>query len=285
MSHRLIADVGGTNVRFALVAAGGTSDPLPRTSRYTVADLADCAAGIDRFVSESDVDAGSISECVIAAAGPLLDGVIRLTNAHWVLSEESISQHLDGAQVQLLNDLEAIGYLLPLLDHSEITTMDAGNPPQRAPLIAVNVGTGFNSSVAVPLKQGWTAMSAESGHAALSGPALAESDGVVDATTVESVLSGPGLARLRDASPEKATRIFSRVLGLSVRDLVLATGSWGGAYLCGGVIQNAPDLIDTETFFAALHHKGPMAERLLRVPIHRITTSEPTLKALARITL
>lgn len=280
MSQRLIADVGGTNVRFALVPARGTSAPISETARYSVADLRDCEAGFDRFLSETNIDPSSITECVIAAAGPIEDNVISLTNAHWTLDEAAISRKLNVANTRLLNDLDAIGYLLPLLTADEITTIAPGNPPKHAPLIAVNVGTGFNSSVAVPMKEGWTALTAESGHASLPRTDLGDSF-----DTVESVLSGPGLARLREAKPAEANQIFSHILGVCVRDLVLSTGSWGGVYLCGGVVQNAPDLIDERLFFDALHHAGPMAERLVSVPIHRITTSEPTLKALARMTL
>jgi len=185
-----------------------------------------------------------------------------------------------GAQTRLLNDLEAVGHLLPLLADGEIETIAPGEPPKRAPLIAINVGTGFNSAVAVPLRTGWTALSAESGHAALPRDAR-----VSGGETVEDILSGPGLAQLRTREGDAAHTIFSETLGLCVRDLVLDTGSWGGVYLCGGVMQNAPEVIGRAAFLEALYRDGPMAERIRRVPVHRITASEPTLKALSRIVI
>ena len=167
-----------------------------------------------------------------------------------------------------------------MLKAGEFATMIDAVPAPNAPLIAVNVGTGFNSSLAVPVDGNWTVLPAESGHASLS--AFAGSEGF---ETVESLLSGPGLARLLERQPEDAQRIFSRGLGMSVRNLVLSTGSWSGVYLCGGVVQNRPELIDIAEFSTAFLAEGPMAERLAHVPINRITAAEPTLKALARLSL
>jgi len=68
MPRRLIADVGGTNARFALVDAGGTHAALPEATRYAVADFPGVEAAMASFLDAQGVDAATIRRRADAVA-------------------------------------------------------------------------------------------------------------------------------------------------------------------------------------------------------------------------
>jgi len=137
-------------------------------------------------------------------------------------------------------------------------------------MIAVNVGTGFGAAVAIPAQGSWHPLATEPGHVRLYG----------DPGTVEDVLSGPGLARLRKADPDGWRARFSTSLGGITRDLVLATGAWGGVRFCGGVMGAWDEMVDARLFAEAFDIDGPMAARLAQVPLARIVHPYPALVGL-----
>lgn len=262
---RLIADIGGTNARFALVRPSEPIAPLvmPVASHATFLDaLAD-------FLGERGAN---VTSCAIAAAGPREEGFIDMTNTPWVIDAEAISAML-GCPVRLFNDLEAVACALPYLGADDLVTVRAGAQRNTAPMIAVNVGTGFGAAVAIPTAWGWHPLATEPGHLRLPGSQDGE---------VEDVLSGPGYARLRASEPN-ARASFSALLGRMVREIVLSTGSWGGVRFCGGVLDSWDDTVDLPAFFDAYDSPGRMTARLGSVPMHRIVRPVPGLLGLSRV--
>lgn len=274
---RLIADIGGTNARFALVRPGErTFEPfiLPVASSPTF-DTA-----LETVITALEIDPSSIGSCAIAAAGPVNDGRIKLTNAPWTIAADAVSRRLGNAPVRLFNDLEAVALALPFLAEGEALPLKPGNAAARAPMIALNVGTGFGAAVCLPSATGWHALATEPGHMTLPG-----APPWPGAETVEDVLSGPGLARLRADQPDHAKRIFSTLLGDACRNLILATGSWGGVYFCGGVMDGWQQTVDDTAFRDAFDRPGAMADRLGKVPLHRIMHKTPALLGLSHATI
>ncbi len=169
-------------------------------------------------------------------------------------------------------------------------------------MLAANVGTGFGAAVAVPTGAGWTALGTEAGHMSLA-PADPEELALLEGIrTVEDAFSGPGYARLfgggvQDGgetvrpSPDtsrleaQAIRrsIYSSVFGRLLGDLALATGAWGGVFLCGGVMSDLPRVMDVETVLRAFRAKGKMADRMERIALCRIAADPPAFVALAAI--
>ena len=63
-------------------------------------------------------------------------------------------------------------------------------------------------------------------------------------------------------------------------DLVLATAAWDGAFLCGSVARAWLGVADVDAFRSAFESKGPMRNRLGRVPTFLINEPEPALVGL-----
>ena len=85
----LLADVGGTNARFALAGAGRA--PVVRATR----DFADLAQALAHALER--LGAGRVDAVAVCAAGPPRDGEIRLTNCPWRVSESALASATGGA--------------------------------------------------------------------------------------------------------------------------------------------------------------------------------------------
>lgn len=297
---RLIADIGGTNARFALAGPEGARDvevlPVAGFAGFDAALAAYLAAGRD---------AGAITAAAIAAAGPRDGESVQLTNAPWRIDAGIVSRALGGVPVRVVNDLEAVALGLPALGAGDVEVI-AGTPPlvgERAepprPMLAANIGTGFGAAVAVPLPGGgWAALGAEPGHMTLT-PATPSEEGLLRAArSVEEAFSGPGYARLfgsplrdggetvqpvRDEAAGDDRRLYSRIFGRVLGDLVLATGAWGGVWLCGGVTADFARIFEIDEVLRAFRKKGKMSARMERVPLCRITIDAPAFRSLATV--
>lgn len=287
---RLIADIGGTNARFALADAEGTRD----VQVLPVADFPDFAPALAAYLGEGR----AVSSGAIAAAGPRDGGAVRLTNAPWRIDAAEVGQALGGVPVRVLNDLEAVALGLPALGPGDVE-MIAGEPvPGPLPMLAANIGTGFGAAVAVPVPGGWMALGTEAGHMSLI-PATPSEEALMRAVrSAEDAFSGPGYARLfgapvRDGGetvhpvadrPDGDERhLYSRVFGRLLGDLVLATGAWGGVWLCGGVVTDFDRVFERDEVLRAFRKKGKMSARMERVPLCRITVDAPAFRSLATV--
>lgn len=296
MSTRLLVDLGGTNARLALVGAEGFRPGTP-VVRLPVAAyagfgdlLADWREGPGRGVA--------VAAAAVAAAGPVEAGRIALTNLPWTVEAAAVSAALGGAAVRLLNDLEAVALALPALGEGAAEVLRPGSG--AGPRLALNVGTGLGGAVAVPLAAGWTALAAEPGHMRFGAVTEAERALLPMVATVEDLVSGRGIAELyrrlaghAAAIPADAVLARARTdpiaaavrdlmlaaLGRVAGDLVLATGAWGGVWLCGGV-ASAWERDWTAAILGPFEAKGPMRARMAQVAIRRITHPEPALVGL-----
>ncbi len=281
-SRRLIADIGGTNARFAFVEAGQA--PM-HVTKMAVKNHPTFEAALDTYL---DTLPWRPDGMAISAAGPLEDDIVRLTNAPWIVDARRVKAHLNGVPVRIYNDLEAVALGLPNFETADLTCVTAGAPPtEPLPMIAINAGTGLGAAVAIPSGSDWSVLATEGGHARLSSVTECEA-ALLDAfETFEDVLAGPGLARLRDQLGDHAEvrALYSGLLGRLSGDLVLATGAWGGVFYCGGVLHDWAAIIDETLLLASFQRKGAMTERMQHVPIHRILHETPAFVGLARAPL
>lgn len=308
-NRRLVADVGGTWSRFAI--SDGPRH-LGEVRTYRTAARSSFAETMAAYVT--DIGAAPAQDwCTsvrIAAAGPVDAGVVKLTNSTWRIAAAEISQALGDIPVSLVNDLEAVGLLLPHLTPADIRPI---GPPASGGLvgnrIAINVGTGFGTATAIRIGGGaWTVAAGEAGHMSLASTTPEEGAAFAELESVEDVLSGAGLARLhtamarqqgadeppadasvfasadRDPVASATVALMTSLLGRVCGDLALATASWDGVFLCGSVAKAWADVADAAMFRAAFERKGAMSTRMAAVPTHVIVTSDPALLGLTHAT-
>lgn len=270
MSRILLADIGGTNARFAWAAGGGQhSAPiiLPVAEHASLADAMRVATGGTR----PDL-------ALIALPGPVQGDRAVLTNSHW---GEIRAADLPSAQTRLLNDLQAQVHLLP---YAPARHLAGGEGDPSAPRLLANCGTGLGVALWVP---GAGAIPTEAGHATLAG-ATPEEDALITAlrsrfghASAERALCGPGLRTLAELTGPRAEPLFLDLLAGHLGSLALATGARGGVYLAGNICNARAEALAAPSFHARFTAKGRFQPWLSALPLRLITLAEPGLAALA----
>jgi glucokinase len=288
---RLIADIGGTNARFALVG----SDGLPADERHLlVRDHPDPASAIDAYL-----DGRRVEEAVIAVATPVESDAVSFTNSPWAFSIAALRERLGLRELAVINDFVAQALAMPHLAADELEAIGGGAPTPGRAAGVVGPGTGLGVSALVPGRAGWTALPSEGGHVSLA-PGTAREGRVLEAlrgrfghVSNERVLSGQGLLNLAQAlaeldgrgcpaaTPEEVTDlaraggcpscreaivVFSAMLGGAAGDLALTVGARGGVFVAGGVCLRLGPLFDRRAFRERFASKGRMRPYLEAIP-------------------
>ncbi len=130
----LLADIGGTNARFALLdAATGARGPI-RT--LPVAGHASPEAAAAAFLAGlGETGSPPPRAGVFAVAGPVVEQRCVLTNAAWVVDGAALRQALGLAELRVVNDFEALAHGLPhLVAPEDLHALGGGTPEPGAPL-------------------------------------------------------------------------------------------------------------------------------------------------------
>lgn len=313
--HRsaLVADIGGTNARFALAQDDGT---LAALGRYAVSAFSGPTEAANAFLQEHG--APPIGRAALAVAGPVTGDRVRLTNHPWDFSQRALREALGLDTLIVVNDLVAAAAAIPVLPREGAETVAGGDPLAGAPLAMLAPGTGLGTALLVPADRGassFLAVPAEGGHATLPPRDEFESALLARArlefahVSAERLVSGMGLPLLYrliaaetgavapldsaaaiadaagggDALAQRTIRQFCAFLGTVAGDLILSTGARGGLYLGGGILPQWGRLFAVAAFRERMIDKGRQRGFLEPVPVSMVTDAMPALRGLAAI--
>ena len=137
----LAGDIGATKTYLGLFTKdlNGLAE-----AEYKSNDYNSLEAIIHQFLEYQQVDSSRITAACMGVAGPVVNHRCELTNIDWVITAESLHQLFHGAPAALLNDLEAVGYGVPLLSEEELVALNPNGikRPGNAALIAAGTGLG-----------------------------------------------------------------------------------------------------------------------------------------------
>ncbi len=302
MRWRLIADVGGTNVRFARVIdeeniVDGCSYPVSRFESFLDA--------LRAYADETDGGLSGCSGAAIGAAGPVAMGSAHLTNIAWSIQEAEVAGEI-RAPCTLVNDVEAAAYCLPALSSHEFSVIGNAMPKLESAhrLLAANIGTGFGAAIHLKTPDGWFSSPSEAGHMSLRLPEEREANLRPHFKSVEHVLSGRGLANLHSALGEDTAALeaadicsrastdpkcaatlsfFTQIAGDVLGNLALAVAAWDGVFLFGSVAKGFAHVADHAQFREAFEDKGAMSEWMKRVPVALVEKQDAAMFGLAAL--
>jgi len=308
----LIADIGGTNVRFALTDAGGR---LRDVSVFACADYPDLLSAARAYLNTTPAG-NQAKRGAFAIACPVTGERVRMTNMDWAFSIDELRRQLGFDSLDVINDFAAIAHAAPHLSNDDRLQVGGGAAQVGAPVGVIGPGTGLGVSALIPTDGGGVALQTEGGHVTLAATnenearvihALRQRFGHVSA---ERALSGPGLVNLYETlaalggvaveplTPEqvsaqglarpnspcgKAVEMFCSMLGTVAADLALSLGAHGGIYIAGGIVAKIGDAFERSGFRQRFEAKGRFSAYLTDIPTYVITHPYPALLGLSDI--
>lgn len=309
VSKDVLIDAGGTNLRFALSHHGALSDVRVRsTSDFRSLDEALAA----EFPNGLPAD---VRRAFIGAAAAPKDGRAHLTNAGFTIDAGTLSRKYPSVAFHLLNDVEALAYLLT--DAATPARMiRKGEADADGAQVVIAPGTGLGAAFCIRDRDEFVIQATEAGHMTAAA-ASAELSPLLEILmrrngrlAAEDLLSGPGLSNIRAGlamlagdmnainDPIAAYEIvararadrgcldgcaveaFATLLGSFCGDCALAYYARGGVFLAGSLLNAISDLIVTNSFFEAFVKKGRMSDFIAPIPIALLTDKEPVLAGL-----
>jgi glucokinase len=302
---RVVADIGGTNARFATL--GATAHDLERIEVLRCADYRSIEDAIDHYRRTQGID--SLGEVCLAVAGPTDQDRTDPPNNPWAFSRRALERDL-GAPLTVINDFTAQARCIDALYPGELSWLGEPRPTERGIRAVLGPGTGLG--VSVETLQG-EIIPSEGGHAGFA-PTNGEEVEVLrllmsrfGRVSAERLLSGPGLENLywahrRIAEPQgpamtngpsaaeiadlaaqgdslaaKTVGSFFDVLASFAGDVALFAWATGGVYLSGGVMHKLAAFLDPERFRARFEEKGRFSRFCQAVPVAWISHELPGL--------
>lgn len=305
---RLLADIGGTNARFALELAPGSIELIKVLPCKSYATLADA---LRAYLAMPDVQAarlGAIRHAGIAIANPVTGDAVRMTNHHWEFSIEAMRVECGFDTLLVVNDFSALASALPHLADDQKWQVGGGAPAVGEPIGLVGAGTGLGVSGLVPCGNRFAVLRSEGGHVTFS-PANEREVAILqfawrqyEHVSAERLISGDGIELVYRALADRAglayehlsaaeitaralagecplcdetVEAFCGMLGTVAGNLAITLGAQGGVYIGGGIVPRLGERFGRSQFRARFEHKGRFVTYLQQVPTYVITAEYP----------
>lgn len=314
---RLLADIGGTNCRFALEPGPGQVTLIEVLACKDHATLADAMRTYLALPAVQQVAAtgGAIRHAAIAIANPVNGDYVRMTNHHWEFSTEALRQECGLETLLVVNDFSALARSLPHLGEQKVQVGGGAAQPD-SPLGLLGAGTGLGVSGLIPCSGSWTALRSEGGHVTFA-PANEQEVAILqyawrefDHVSAERFLSGAGIELIYRALADRAGRpgerldapeiarralsgecaicndvleAFCGMLGTVAGNLAVTLGASGGIYIGGGIVPRLGQRFHASCFRARFEQKGRFRDYLAGVPTYVITAEYPAFLGVSAI--
>jgi glucokinase len=314
----LFGDVGGTNGRFALLR--GPEEPLGPIIRLQTSAYASAELGLQAAIDQCDASPQSM---ILCGAGPLSGRSVTLTNAGWTFDGPQLTKHFRLKQGLLLNDLEGQALSLPSLESKDMLRLSPNSvmPSPQGVRLVIGVGTGLGVSALVPYQDQFIPLASEGGHCDLAfSPETDVSwmpfmERVKGHLTVETLLSGRGLARLHTARSkahgfletshqqaqyivERANQdseegrfcratieVYLQVMANQVGNFAVTFMATGGVMLVGGVTGHLLPFLHADEFYRNFVDRPPMTHLMSRMPLSCVTHDETVFIGMVSVAL
>jgi len=312
----LVADIGGTNARFAIARRDGNHGfVLERIRRFENRDFKGLRDAAETYLASCPGERPRRG--CIAVAGPVASGLIELTNSSWRFRPEDLARDLGLESLPAINDFAAQARGAPMAARKDTVLLNDASPERGAPCAVLGPGTGLGLGLLIPRERGLLVVPTEGGHAGFAprtdeesrvGRFIADEYGF---SSWERLLSGNGLVNIHRAlchfegvawpefRPEDITMealadptslsrrvvdLFCAVLGAYAGDVAVMSGARGGVYLGGGILPRIQTLLELSAFETRFAERGPMTQYASRIPVWLILSDVVSLLGAAALT-
>ena len=294
---RLLADIGGSNARFALETGPGE---ICHVRVYACADYPGIAEVIRKYLK--DVKIGRVSHAAIAISNPVDGDQVSMTSHDWTFSIEATRRVLGFDTLLVVNDFAALAMALPGLTDSQRVQVGGGARRPNSVIGLLSPGTGLGVCGLIPAADRWIALGSEGGHTTFA-PVDEREDLVLQYAraqwshvSFERVSAGPGIEviyRALAARDKKrvtldtsevvkhalegeplaaeSVEVFCGILGTFAGNMAVTLGALGGIYIGGGVVPRLGKFFARSSFRERFEAKGRFEAYLQDVPTYVIT--------------
>ncbi|CAD6523354.1 bifunctional transcriptional regulator/glucokinase [Paraburkholderia metrosideri] len=308
---RLLADIGGTNARFALETGPGE---IGSVQVYPCASYPGVADVIKKYLKDNKI--GRVNHAAIAIANPVDGDQVSMTNHDWSFSIEATRRALGFDTLLVVNDFTALAMALPGLTDAQRVQVGGGTRRPNSVIGLLGPGTGMGVSGLIPADDRWIALGSEGGHATFA-PADEREDIVLQYArkkwshvSFERVAAGPGLEviyralagrdkkrvasnvdtieivkRALEGEPlaAESVDVFCGILGTFAGNIAVTLGALGGIYIGGGVVPRLGEVFARSSFRQRFEAKGRFEAYLQNVPTYVITAEYPAFLGVSAI--
>jgi len=321
----LAGDIGGTKCNLALYELHSTGYRKIVEQRYPSREFSAFDQIIEKFLLDTrketkDAGADAIEAAGFGVAGPVIDHRVKVTNLPWAVDGPALAKQLATEHIVLLNDLEATGYSLAILQPSEISTLNRGVAAEKSTMALLAAGTGLGEAFLIWNGDRYVVGSSEGGHTDFAPRTEREIELLRymkkrhEFVSVELILSGRGFRTLHefldpsvrhasfdgledDAAPEitrlglagqcpvcvQTLDLWVSMYGAEAGNLALKVLARGGVWVAGGIAVKIRKKMEDGTFFRAFCEKEKFAAMLAQIPVYMVLNEEaPLLGAMSQ---
>ena len=301
MEPIIVADVGGTNGRFAVAGFENGEITLRNDRVYSNTGIGNFAELLSLYLDDVGNDAPT--RACFATAGPNNGRRGIITNLDWSLDAEELEQQFGLDDVLFVNDFKALARMAVELGAADYQLLNGVADRPAGPASVIGPGTGLGVALVLREHNGVYAVATEGGHMTFA-PQTEQHLALRDYLArdhhhvhCELMLSGDGLVRLSqflaaeggrrkpglsaaeitaaalagDAEAVATVELFLSLLGSVAGDVALTHGAVGGVYLGGGIVRRVLPLVESSGLCERFIDKGIMADYLRHIPIKLIT--------------
>ena len=313
--QRLLADIGGTNIRLAWQAEPGGA--LHDTRVLPCAQFPTVDAALAAYLQEVRVP--TPREAAFGIANPVTGDAIRMTNHSWSFSQRAVREAFGFERLVVINDFTALALALPLLTPEQLRPVGGGVAVPGAAIALLGPGTGLGVSGLVfpPGSPMGVPLAGEGGHVSLAAQTQREFDVLAvlqqrhGHASAERAVSGAGLVDLYQALQHlgahggeavdsaaqvtgralqagdplalEALELFCGFLGSVAGNLALTLGARGGVFIGGGIVPRLGAWFAQSPFRARFDAKGRFQPYLAGIPCWVIDpAAQPALLGVSR---
>ena len=298
-----MADIGGTNARFAIETA---SHVFEKVEVLPCADYDTIVDAMKEYLKRAD--SPEVKHTAVAIANPVVGDWLQMTNHHWSFSIETTRQAMGFDNLLFINDFTAQALAITKTDAADLVQVGGFQAIENAPKAVIGPGTGLGVSGLIPSASGYVPLAGEGGHS--SFPPFDDTEVLVwqyakrkhGHVSAERFLSGAGLVLIYEAlahregvkrqklTPAEISEralsgtsplcrltldIFCAMLGTVASNLALTLGARGGVYLCGGIIPRFIDYFKHSPFRNRFENKGRFDAYLAAIPVYIVLSKYP----------
>jgi glucokinase len=312
----LLADIGGTNARFALETAPGKIEFILVFKCADYPSLSDALRAYLAHPEAIKLGANQAKKMGIAIATPIHGDSVQMMNHHWRFSIQAMKEEFAFDMFLVVNDFKALAMSLPFLNDTQKVQVGGGQAEPNSVIGLIGAGTGLGVSGLIPVNGKWLALDSEGGHTSFAPTNELEIDLLKYAlqqhhhVSSERFMSGAGMLLTYHAIAERKQILvdeievpeimrrglakecpicnetlstFCELLGSMAGNLAITLGTTGGMYIGGGIVPRLGQFFSDSNFRHRFEHKGRLTKYLSQIPTYVITEPYPAFIGIAAL--